>query len=77
MNLLLGIEDKESRGVRWRYFANSTCIGLWMCEGEGLCVSVRLSGCVCVCVCVCVCECVKGFECSVVCCACLCNKCVI
>ena len=22
MNLLLGIEDKESRGARWRYFAN-------------------------------------------------------
>ena len=52
MNLLLGIEDKESIGVCWRYFANGTCIGQWVCEGVCLL-------CVCVCVCVCVCECVS------------------
>ena len=48
MNLLLGIEDKESIGVCWRYFANGTCIGQWVCEGVCL---------LCVCVCVCVCDC--------------------
>ena len=48
MNLLLGIEDKESRGACWRYFANSTYMGLWVCKGVCLCV--------CVCVCVRVCE---------------------
>ena len=52
--MLLGIEDKESRGASWHYFANSMCMCLLVFDGVCVWVCVCVGVCVCVCVCVCV-----------------------